>query len=174
MRITVRKALPEDAVYLPDVERSAGQTFLAIPDLAWIADDTVMTAEQHLVLIAEGTVWVVEEESGKILGFLSAERIGRELHIWELSVVHERQGEGLGKQLVRVALNYGRQHEFSAATLTTFRNVGWNDSFYAALGFSVIDSDHLTARLKDVLEDERQAGIPVERRCAMIFLLAPV
>jgi hypothetical protein len=52
----IRAATLEDAQFLPEIERSSGEAFRAVPDLAWIADDAVMSAEQHAPLIEAGGV----------------------------------------------------------------------------------------------------------------------
>ena len=54
--ITVRPARAEDAEALPQIEQSAGESFLAIPELAWLADGDNISAERHRVLIADGSV----------------------------------------------------------------------------------------------------------------------
>ncbi len=42
----IRVATPEDVQFLPEIERSSGEAFRAVPDLAWIADDAVMSTGQ--------------------------------------------------------------------------------------------------------------------------------
>jgi hypothetical protein len=43
----IRPAIAADAALLPEVERSAGESFRSIPDLAWLADDEVTTPDDH-------------------------------------------------------------------------------------------------------------------------------
>jgi len=38
---TIRHATQQDAAAMPDIERSSGEAFRIIPNLAWIADDKV-------------------------------------------------------------------------------------------------------------------------------------
>ena len=47
MPFIVRKTQFSDVVELPHVERSAGKAFKSIPDLSWIADDSVMSVDEH-------------------------------------------------------------------------------------------------------------------------------
>ena len=56
-------------------------------------------------------------------------------------------------------------------TLTTFRDVPWNEAFYASCGFRTLAADELTPALRDILADEAHAGLPPDRRCAMLRLL---
>ena len=60
MQISIRAARPEDAAYLPTIERSAGALFRTAPGLEWVAEHSVTPADFYAPLIAAGTVWVVE------------------------------------------------------------------------------------------------------------------
>jgi len=61
----IRIAKDRDAQALPDIERSAGQVFREIPELAWIADDEDLTVERHRELIAKGTSWVAVDHEDR-------------------------------------------------------------------------------------------------------------
>jgi GNAT superfamily N-acetyltransferase len=171
MAIQIRHAVPADAALLSDIERSAGALFRILPDLAWIADHQVMSAEAHLARIAEGTVWVAQDERASLIGFLTAQGAGDELHIWELSVHAGHQGRGVGRQLMEAAEAYARRTGISALTLTTFRGVPWNEPFYARLGFETQEGAAIGERLSALLRDEVLHGLPGERRCAMRRIL---
>lgn len=163
----IRLARPDDAPTLPDVERSAGRLFLQLPDLAWIAGDTVQDEARHRELIGKGTEWVAVDGRDRPIGFLSAGIEGNALHIFELSVSEPFQRQGLGKALVRQAIAFAEDHALASVTLTTFRDVAWNAPFYQRLGFHVLARDETDARLTGILETEALFGIPIERRCAM-------
>jgi GNAT superfamily N-acetyltransferase len=166
MPINIRLARPEDATALPEVERDAGRSFLAIRDLAWVASDTVTSAEDHLPLIAARTVWVAEEDSD-IVGFLAAEVFGDALHIWEVAVERDYQQRGIGARLLTAAAQHARTARLVALTLTTFRDVPWNAPFYARNGFRLLDAASLDDRLAEALRLEIENGLPGEQRCAM-------
>jgi GNAT superfamily N-acetyltransferase len=172
MSFVVRPARPEEAEALPEIERDAGRSFLAIPDLAWIAGDQVMSAEAHAAAIAAGALWVAEDSRGVPIGFLNAERFSDALHIWEMAVRRDRQGKGAGAQLIAAAVNHARNEGVSAVTLTTFRDVPWNAPFYAKRGFRILGAAELGERLKNILRLESEAGLPAERRCAMLKTVA--
>ena len=163
----VRPAEIRDADILPEIERSAGEVFRSVTELAWVADHEVMAAEAHKTHIAQGTVWVAEDESSRILGFVTAERFGDDLHVWELAVLHDHQRKGVGRRLMRAALDYARARELRALTLTTFRGLPWNEGFYAGLGFRTLDGAEIGHRLATLLLREVQQGPPTETRCAM-------
>jgi GNAT superfamily N-acetyltransferase len=166
----IRNARAEDATVLPDVERSAGQAFLSIPDLAWIADDDVQSVARHLALIAGGYAWVAVENETPI-GFISAEKTEDALHIWELSVHADFQGRGIGRALIARAAGVAKADGLSAVTLTTFRDVAWNEPFYKSLGFQTLPADAMPKRIQVILDDEAAHGLPRERRCGMMLRL---
>ena len=166
---SIRLATFADAALLPDIETSAGESFRSIPDLAWIADDEVGGPEIYPPRIAEGCLWVAQPGPEGIAGFLSAQRFGSELHIWELAVAQPFQRRGLGRLLLDAAQDRARADRLEALTLTTFRHVAWNAPFYERYGFSLLESTRISARLAETLRLEAQRGLP--NRCAMCLLL---
>lgn len=164
--IIIRLAKPEDAPLLPEIEQSAGDIFRTIAGLEWIAEDHVMTADQHLPAIVAGSAWVACEKAVPV-GFLSAERLDDILHIHEVSVHASVMGRGIGRGLIEAAITAARAVALSALTLTTFRDVPWNAPYYQRLGFKILTPDHLDQRLASILADEVVAGLPGNRRCAM-------
>ena len=163
MTFVVRPAKPSDAEVLPEIERSAGETFLTLPDLAWISSDEVSSPDDLRPLIAAGTVWVVDDQVGEPVGFLSAEAVDGELHLWEIAVAQAFQRHGLGRRLIDAAEAHARQAGLAALTLTTFCNVPWNAPAYEHMGF-----DRLMEagdRLGALLVQEAERGLP--DRCAM-------
>ncbi len=148
------------------MERSAGESFRDLPDLAWIADDDDMSADEHLNYAIKGTSWVAEAD-GRLVGFLCAEVMASDLHIWEMAVRREWQGKGIGRRLMRAAIEHARSGRLRSVTLTTFREVPWNEPFYRSLGFEVMDQATIEPRLETILHDEIQHGLPGSLRCAM-------
>lgn len=167
----IRKAKPADAKLLPAIERSAGKAFLALPDLAWIADDDVQSVDRHIELIVGGASWVAVDQHDQPIGFLNAEKLEASLHIWELAVQHEFQGQGIGRGLIEHVIETARSEGAAALTLTTFREVAWNQPFYERLGFHTLDADTMPTELQTLLDNEVANGLPGEKRCAMMLLL---
>lgn len=165
MSLTIRLAVRDDAALLPDIERSAGTLFRTLPDLAWIADDGVMSVDTHEQFIRAGTCWVADD--GRLIGFISTEIFDTELHIWEISVSADHHRRGIGQRLIVAAISHARYTDCVAVTLTTFRNVGWNEPYYARLGFETLRTETLCPRLHAVLESETEQGLPIAQRCAM-------
>jgi GNAT superfamily N-acetyltransferase len=174
MSVVIRLAKPEDAPLLPDIERSAGHLFLAIPGLEWIAGDHIMTVDQHLPAILDQSAWVACQ-GGEPVAFLSAERTFDALHICEVSVHANMMGRGIGRRLIEAAIAAARASGLCALTLTTFRDIPWNEPYYQRLGFETLSLQHLDDRLITLLAGEVSAGLPEGRRCAMRLnlVLAP-
>jgi GNAT superfamily N-acetyltransferase len=167
--VRIRPAVQSDAQFLPDIELSSGKVFHAIPNLAWVADDTVQSVERHRDLIQRGAAWIAEIGSGKIIGFLNAERMDHSLHIWQMSVHTDYQKQGVGRKLVETAKQWSVNEKLALTTLTTFRDIRWNELFYRSCGFIQMEGD-LPIFLKDILAAEDAAGLPRSSRCAMAYL----
>ncbi|PKO03258.1 MAG: GNAT family N-acetyltransferase [Chloroflexi bacterium HGW-Chloroflexi-5] len=161
----------EDIGLLRDIEDSSGKRFREIPSLAWIADDDAMSPETHLLYVTQSTSWVAEVDN-QMVGFVCAESVDEDLHVWLLAVQLEWQGKGIGRQLMKTVIEHAHLNKFLSVTLTTFRDVPWNEPFYRALGFEIIDSEMIDSRLKKILDDEIQHGLPGDLRCAMQLLLS--
>lgn len=167
VQVHVRPTTAGDAAALPAIERSAGEAFRSIPGLGWIADDDVLSEESHIGYARSSTSWVAVDEAERPIGFLAAQRIGEDLHIWAFAVRHDKQGRGTGRALVDAAIAHARLLCLTAVTLTTFRDVPWNEPFYAGMGFEALDRDRMGERLAGILRREVEYGLPGERRCAM-------
>lgn len=165
----IRQAKPEDAMALPEIERSAVQSFLAEPELHFILDMPVMSAEQHMQFMQSGHVLVVECDA-VLAGFLVAEPVPEEngLHIWELSVHQTYQRRGVGRALLDAAASLAQANGYQALSLTTFCDVVWNKPFYERCGFVVLPVESYNARFTALADLEQSLGLPRERRVAMV------
>ena len=167
----VRPTRLDEAELLPVVERSAGQAFLAVPELAWVATDDTLPAEAHRHFVEPGGSWVAEVD-GRVVGFAGAEPYGDDRHVWEVAVAHESQGRGAGTALIDAVITHARRHRLRRVTPTTFRDVPWNEGLYRRLGFRVLERTELDPRLSYVLDLEARQGLPREHRCTMALPLA--
>ncbi|RON22504.1 GNAT family N-acetyltransferase [Pseudomonas lini] len=167
MNFTVRRAQSADASTLPAIERSAAALFRCDPSLAWLADAAVPDAEDHQMAIEKEQVWVTQSADNELMGFLSAIEVDNELHIQEISVSQQFQGQGAGRKLLLTALEHARKRELHGLTLTTFRDLPWNEPFYRQFGFETLGPAEIGPRLTTVLNNEINHGLPGERRCAM-------
>ncbi|HEY4929641.1 MAG TPA: GNAT family N-acetyltransferase [Acidimicrobiales bacterium] len=91
------------------------------------------------------------------VGFVSVLLIDDEAHIDQLSVVPERGGHGIGRDLLDEAIRWARRQALSGVTLATFRDVPWNAPFYQRVGFEVVTD--LPPGLDAVRSHERDSGL---------------
>jgi GNAT superfamily N-acetyltransferase len=171
MMYDIRPARLEEAALLPAIERSASALFQQITELSWISDDDVQSAEQHVKYIANGTEWVAVNSDNIPVGFLNGEEIGGQFHILEMSVHSAHQRHGIGSRLINQAKLFAIEQGYPTLTLTTFRDVKWNEGFYTHIGFRLIGFDALSDELMQILAKEVESGLPGELRCAMTMEL---
>ncbi|MGM8793786.1 GNAT family N-acetyltransferase [Enterobacter chuandaensis] len=164
MNIYIRPTTSDDVAALPALERAAGERFRDDPDLAWLAEGEVISAEQHLGYAERGLSWLALANERPV-GFLLAEAHPSSLFIVELSVDLAWQGKGIGRQLIARAADHARKVGLTSLTLTTFRDVPWNAPFYAKLGFEYVTE--LTPELREKREEEAALGLAYNSRCAM-------
>ncbi len=164
LNITVRPTRPGDVTALPAIEHAAGERFRDYPELAWLAEGDVISAEQHLGYAERGLSWLALANELPV-GFILAETHVSSLFIVELSVHLDWQGKGIGRRLIACVADQARKRGLASLTLTTFRDVPWNAPFYARLGFEMITT--LTPELREKREEETAHGLAYDARCAM-------
>ena len=169
MPAILRLAVQEDAQLLPAIEYSAAQVFHTLDELSWLTESPSMSIERHSQLIALSTCWVAPDAENRPQGFLSAERHGCDLHIYELSVIQSMQGQGIGRLLIEAAKDYARSSRLSFVTLTTFTDVPWNAPFYSRMGFQTKATTDLDERLAAILSEEYKHGFAPGSRCVMAW-----
>ncbi|MNP46685.1 putative N-acetyltransferase YjaB [compost metagenome] len=130
-----------------------------------------MNIAEHRAIIAQSTCWVAVDNQDQPLGFLSAQRKDCNLHIHELSVRQDCQGQGIGRSLIQASIQWAAAQGLRAVTLTTLRDVPWNQPFYARLGFVTLGDENLCERLHQILEHEQRNGFCKSSRCAMAYRL---
>lgn len=164
LNITILPTRPGDVTALPAIERAAGERFRDYPELAWLAEGDVISAEQHLDYAERGLSWLALANDQPV-GFILAELHVSSLFIVELSVHLDWQGKGIGRRLIACVADQARKRGLASLTLTTFRDVPWNAPFYARLGFEMITT--LTPELREKREEETAHGLAYDARCAM-------
>lgn len=166
---TIRLALPKDAQYLPAIEASAGLKFADNPKYGWIAGGEGQTEQDHLAFIYQRLEWVAVNDKDQPVGFINTEKLSNTLHICELSVCQDCQGQGIGKRLIEKVIEVALSMKLHEVTLTTFHDVPWNAPFYQYIGFRILQEHELSADLRHIMEQEEDAGLQRKDRCAMIM-----
>ena len=95
-------------------------------------------------------VWVYEDESGAIVGYITCRvDVGSKIGwIPNLAVLPEAQGKGIGKQLMQQAFDYFRDSGMEVAKIETLEQNPVGQSFYPAVGFQEVGRQiHYAKRL---------------------------
>ena len=170
MSYSIRLARPEDAESFALVEEDAASLLREYPGLEGVPIPPSESEEHYHAVIARGHCLTAVEDD-ETAGFAAAGRVRRELHLHELSVRRQSQGQGIGATLLRALMIDARNCGLRAITLNTFRDVPWNEPFYAKHGFVEVENFEGREHLSQSLEAAVDLGMPRERRVAMIAFL---
>lgn len=167
---SIRLARAEDAEAFHEVEEDAASLLREEPSLEGVPVPPSESAEHYRALIRRGNCLAATSRD-EVVGFAAAGKIGRELHLHELSVARRSQGQGIGATLLQALAIDARNCGLRAITLNTYRDIAWNGPFYARHGFVEIENFEGREHLLESLEKAAALGMPRERRCAMIKFL---
>lgn len=161
---TIRYARPDDLAMLPIIERAAAARFRVTPYAA-LADDDLITAAVDL---DHEYVWVVVDPQDQPVGFAIVYLLDTtSVHLHELDVHPQHARQGLGRRLIEGIVDWAREREATALTLTTFADVPWNGPYYLRLGFRILDVTTLSPALQAARQAEAAAGLPMAQRICM-------
>ena len=90
------------------------------------------------------TDWVVENQTGEIIGYSGIERRGNNVYLQSLAVKRNYRGWSIGRKLVEKAFEYIDEGD-SLIALTLF----WNNGFYRKCGFKMLNAKEIK-KLDDV------------------------
>ncbi len=148
--ITVRSGRNEDLATLRQIELSAAALF-SPSDLPPELPQATSVSELARVL-ADGLLWVAQDERAEPVGFVACKLFGTALHILEMDVTPDRGRRGIGSLLLQHAITCaGQMPRVDVLTLTTFRHVAWNAPFYTKNGFKALEGDGGYAHLARAL-----------------------
>ncbi|MBC5991662.1 GNAT family N-acetyltransferase [Pontibacter cellulosilyticus] len=122
--MTFREATVSDIPQIQKVRHSVRENILSDPTLV-----TDQHCEDYLTKRGKG--WVCEID-GEIVGFAIADL--QECNVWALFLKPEHEGNGIGKQLQNIMLNW----YFSQTTATIWLGTGFNtraEEFYRRQGW---------------------------------------
>ncbi|HEY3607825.1 MAG TPA: GNAT family N-acetyltransferase [Pseudonocardiaceae bacterium] len=160
--IAVRRWRPDvDLARLVEVSTAADVMFadfgLSLPP----DDPTAALRRAEHVLVA----------GSPAVGFAEIDAVDGRAHLAGLAVHPAHGRRGIGSRLLAAACDLAIETGHGAMTLTTFADVPWNARWYAARGFAELPADTWGLGLRAVWAAERDAGIIVAPRVAMIRTL---
>lgn len=163
---TIRLARSDEVERLGMIERTAGDLFAGTAVYADL-NGSIFNPVELAELIELGQVWVACIDSDAPVGFVILLKFAETLHIEELDVLPQFGRQGIGSALLEHACQWASGQGFSAATLSTFRDIPWNASFYLKHGFRVLQPHELTLWMHKMRETEAKNGLRLETRVVM-------
>ncbi len=156
----IRLAQPAELPYLQEIEIASGEPFrdVGMPE---IADDDPMSLED----LAASEVWVAIGAEGVPVAFIAVGDVDGATHVHQVCVHPSHARQGIGAALIEYVTSGER-----AVTLTTFRDVPWNQPYYERLGFRAVTET--SPGLTEVMRAEASRGLDPATRVAMILLPA--
>lgn len=162
----IRLAKPEDLSFLPDIESAAAELFSQFPALANLPDG-VTSLEEFQESQQSNLLWVAALPSGKPIGFAQVYIVDGLAHLDEIDVHPDYGRQGIGRRLIQTVIEWAQSEGIPAITLTTFRDIPWNEPFYRKLGFRVLEWSELSAGLIEMVEKEESYGLNRALRVVM-------
>lgn len=102
--------------------------------------------------IAANLVWVAEID-GRVIAGLIAQQVSDALHILNLVVHPDGQGQGLAKSLMALAQSFAATRGLQEMRLATHRDMPENVALYRHLGWLVEDQDGVKIIMSKQLSD---------------------
>ncbi|MEO1137675.1 MAG: GNAT family N-acetyltransferase [Pseudomonadota bacterium] len=165
----IRHADVSDIPAMQALERDAAELFRSVA-YDFCADGSVLDREAHEFALRSGAVFLAEIDN-QPAGFIVLLRMDGFAHIREVSVSRKFQKRGLGRALIAKGEDWARSQNFSAITLTTFRDIPWNAPFYRSIGFCDHRPGADEPELSAILKDE---GAPTEDNKPRIAMKKPL
>ena len=166
--VTVRPMRIDDVAAVQAVELAAGAMFRTVSDqrISRVADHGPMPAAELEHAAAEGRAWVAVVTDA-IAGFIVAREVDSHAHVEEVAVDPAHGRRGLGSTLLDRVCTWARDRGMPAVTLTTFRDVPWNQPYYERRGYRVVPERELSEALDALLTEEEQYGLDRDLRVVM-------
>ena len=107
------------------------------------------------------------ERGGEPAAYLVADVVDGCAHVEQVTVHPRHARHRLGATLVEHLASWADAAGLPALTLTTYRDVPWNGSYYLTLGFRWLADDELTPGLRALRRHETARGLDRWPRGAM-------
>ncbi|MCA3643983.1 MAG: GNAT family N-acetyltransferase [Methylobacterium sp.] len=121
---------------------------------------------EHRRVQKHGAAWLAQCGS-EAIGFLLALPVDGRAHVLEAATAYSHQGKGIGRLLFATFHTWAAEAGFSAATLTTYRDIPWNAPIYERMGYRIITIDTQRPELGAIQAEEAASGFARAPRVAM-------
>jgi GNAT superfamily N-acetyltransferase len=164
--ISIKLAGSEHLSAIPAIELAAAAMF---PEADLPVENRFLVIETELLQEAqsEARLWVALTDDRTPVGFAMADIVDGGAHLDEMDVMPDFGRQGIGTRLVRAFIDWARSGNYPGVTLITFRHLPWNAPFYEKIGFEAMKSSELGEELANLLQEEGEAGIDVQKRVCM-------
>jgi len=144
----------------------AGRRFegFGLPEEAFL---DVTPDEEFREACEDGGLLVALGPDDAVVGFALVHEHGGHAHLEEVDVHPDHGRRGVGAKLVLAVCDWAARRELPGVTLTTFRDVPWNEPFYRRLGFAVIPAAELSPTLRAIVAEEAERGLDPARRVVL-------
>lgn len=165
MAVDVRATRIEDGPEIQQIERLAGEQFRSV-GLGEVADHEPPSASVLAEYATCGHSWVAVDDADEPIGYVIVDMVDGDVHVEQLSVRPDQQGQGIGRALVEHAVAWARENGRTGVTLTTFDRLAWNRPLFERLGFRVLGEDEIGPGLRATRQAEAIRGLdPTARVC---------
>ncbi|MCT7378537.1 GNAT family N-acetyltransferase [Chelativorans salis] len=163
----IRAYRSDDAAVLAGVDVRASALFAAFgyPSLA---DNPRMTPAEFDAFAGKNETLVAVHHGGEAVGYAVLHPLAGFLHLRELAVDPDHGRRGIGTALLNAAIDRSREEGHEGVSLTTFRDLPFNERFYAGEGFVECALNAAPAPLARQFLTEVPPGIAAERRLLML------
>ena len=162
----IRPLRREDFESARAIEWAAGEQFRGV-GLDYVAEHGPATAEELAVYAEAGRGWVALDDDQRPIGYVVVDVVDGNAHIEQVSVRPDHQGKGVGRALVERVCDSARDTDRPWVTLTTFRDVAWNQPLYEHLGFEVASAEEIGPEFAALVRHEARLWLAPETRVCM-------
>lgn len=123
------------------IKRSLESFDLNIPGTAYF-DPQLGSLAQFYKQQSNGNYWVLVNEQDEVVGGVGIAPFGRKTEICELQklyIIPDAQGMGLSRKLMKVALDFAKEH-YTYCYLETLKKLQAANFLYIKLGFQQLES----------------------------------
>jgi GNAT superfamily N-acetyltransferase len=135
--------------------------------MTFVAEDDPPSIETLTEFVNDGRAWVYTDTDDRPVAYLLAEVVDGNAHLEQVSVHPDHARRRLGKALLDHMIDWAREQQLPAVTLTTYTEVPWNGPYYERHGFRYLTDGELTPGLRKIRAAEVAHGLDRWPRACM-------